>query len=190
MVYRGSGDPQHWRQSRCQSAPLNRSIRFNSFSKTQARGPLISVDGSSNTRARVLRLEPTRAWSSSIRYLSNLDGAAVSNRLRRGAAIEQDDGEALISCLLAAAARPGDYLHLRHHRPGKGNAHARNFISDVRSITLGCQSRPMMFHSRSCRYRISSAHRNYAFCYVGVSVNYAASFEQVGEYLRRCGRRS
>src|SRR5260370_23365436 len=60
-----------------------------------------------------------------------------------------------------------------------------NFISDVLSITNGL---PIMSTDVSLSVlplsHIFERTVFYVFCYTGVSVNYAASFDQVGEYLR------
>lgn len=60
-----------------------------------------------------------------------------------------------------------------------------NFISNVRSITNGL---PISSHDVSLSVlplsHIFERTVFYVFCYVGVSVNYAASFDQVGEFLR------
>src|SRR5262249_34958228 len=60
-----------------------------------------------------------------------------------------------------------------------------NFISDVRSITKGLPISPTDTSlSILPLSHIFERTVFYVFCYVGVSVNYAASFEVVGEYLR------
>jgi long-chain acyl-CoA synthetase len=60
-----------------------------------------------------------------------------------------------------------------------------NFISDVRSITKGLPISPNdVSLSVLPLSHIFERTVFYVFCYVGVSVNYASSFEQVGEYLR------
>jgi long-chain acyl-CoA synthetase len=60
-----------------------------------------------------------------------------------------------------------------------------NFISDVRSITHGLPISPSdVSLSILPLSHIFERTVFYVFCYVGVSVNYAASFEVVGEYLR------
>ena len=60
-----------------------------------------------------------------------------------------------------------------------------NFISDVRSITHGLPISPNdVSLSVLPLSHIFERTVFYVFCYVGVSVNYAASFDQVGEYLR------
>jgi long-chain acyl-CoA synthetase len=60
-----------------------------------------------------------------------------------------------------------------------------NFISDVRSITNGL---PIFATDVSLSVlplsHIFERTVFYVFCYMGVSVNYAASFDKVGEYLR------
>jgi long-chain acyl-CoA synthetase len=60
-----------------------------------------------------------------------------------------------------------------------------NFISDVRSITKGLPISPNDISlSVLPLSHIFERTVFYVFCYVGVSVNYAASFDQVGEFLR------
>lgn len=60
-----------------------------------------------------------------------------------------------------------------------------NFISDVRSITKGLPISPDdVSLSVLPLSHIFERTVFYVFCYVGVSVNYAASFDQVGEFLR------
>jgi long-chain acyl-CoA synthetase len=60
-----------------------------------------------------------------------------------------------------------------------------NFISDVQSITRGL---PISPHDVSLSVlplsHIFERTVFYVFCYVGVSVHYAASFDQVGEFLK------
>jgi long-chain acyl-CoA synthetase len=60
-----------------------------------------------------------------------------------------------------------------------------NFISNVRSITTGLPISPNdVSLSVLPLSHIFERTVFYVFCYVGVSVNYAASFDQVGEFLR------
>src|SRR5207248_8705980 len=60
-----------------------------------------------------------------------------------------------------------------------------NFISDIRSITEGLPISPRdVSLSVLPLSHIFERTVFYVFCYVGVSVHYAASFEQVGEFLR------
>jgi long-chain acyl-CoA synthetase len=60
-----------------------------------------------------------------------------------------------------------------------------NFVSDIRSITHGLPISPSdVSLSVLPLSHIFERTVFYVFCYVGVSVNYAASFDQVGEYLR------
>jgi long-chain acyl-CoA synthetase len=60
-----------------------------------------------------------------------------------------------------------------------------NFISDVRSITTGLPISPAdVSLSVLPLSHIFERTVFYVFCYMGVSVNYAASFDHVGEYLR------
>jgi long-chain acyl-CoA synthetase len=60
-----------------------------------------------------------------------------------------------------------------------------NFISDVRAITTGLPISPNdVSLSVLPLSHIFERTVFYVFCFVGVSVNYAASFDKVGEYLR------
>ena len=60
-----------------------------------------------------------------------------------------------------------------------------NFISDMQSITVGLPISPAdVSLSVLPLSHIFERTVFYVFCYVGVSVNYAASFDQVGEFLR------
>ncbi|HWH76327.1 MAG TPA: AMP-binding protein, partial [Candidatus Binatus sp.] len=60
-----------------------------------------------------------------------------------------------------------------------------NFISNVRSITVGLPISPAdVSLSVLPLSHIFERSVFYVFCYVGVSVHYAASIEQVGEFLR------
>lgn len=60
-----------------------------------------------------------------------------------------------------------------------------NFISNVRSITTGLPIAPTdVSLSVLPLSHIFERTVFYVFCYVGVSVNYAASFDQLGEFLR------
>jgi len=60
-----------------------------------------------------------------------------------------------------------------------------NFISNVRSITTGLPISPAdVSLSVLPLSHIFERTVFYVFCYTGVSVNYAASFDKVGEYLR------
>jgi len=60
-----------------------------------------------------------------------------------------------------------------------------NFISNVRSITVGLPISPTdVSLSVLPLSHIFERSVFYVFCYMGVSVHYAASIEQVGEFLR------
>src|SRR5436305_9285155 len=60
-----------------------------------------------------------------------------------------------------------------------------NFTSNIRSITVGLPISPTdVSLSVLPLSHIFERTVFYVFCYVGVSVNYAASIEQVGEFLR------
>jgi long-chain acyl-CoA synthetase len=106
----------------------------------------------------------------------------------RGAAIEQEDPDAFDR--LTSEVRP-DHLATIIYTSGttgepKGVMLTHdNFISDVRSITNGLPISP----ADVCLSVLPLSHifeRTvfYVFCYCGVSVNYAPSFDVVAEYLR------
>jgi len=106
----------------------------------------------------------------------------------RGAAIEQDDPEAFSR--LTSEVRP-DHLATIIYTSGttgepKGVMLTHdNFISDVRSITEGLPISPAdVSLSVLPLSHIFERTVFYVFCYCGVAVNYAPSFDVVGEYLR------
>ena len=106
----------------------------------------------------------------------------------RGAAIEQNDPGAFDR--LTAGVRP-DHLATIIYTSGttgepKGVMLTHdNFISDVRSITDGLPISPADTSlSVLPLSHIFERTVFYVFCYCGVAVNYAPSFDVVGEYLR------
>lgn len=106
----------------------------------------------------------------------------------RGAAIEQEDPEAFNK--LTSEVRP-DHLATIIYTSGttgepKGVMLTHdNFISDVRSITQGLPiSTADVSLSVLPLSHIFERTVFYVFCYCGVAVNYAPSFDVVGEYLR------
>jgi len=106
----------------------------------------------------------------------------------RGAAIEQDDPDAFRK--LTAEVRPEHLATIIYTSGTTGEPKGvmlthDNFMSDVRSITDGLPISP----KDVCLSVLPLSHifeRTvfYVFCYCGVAVNYAPSFEVVGEYLR------
>jgi long-chain acyl-CoA synthetase len=106
----------------------------------------------------------------------------------RGATIEQDDPDAFAR--LTSEVRP-DHLATIIYTSGttgepKGVMLTHdNFISDVRSITDGLPISPAdVSLSVLPLSHIFERTVFYVFCYCGVAVNYAPSFDVVGEYLR------
>jgi long-chain acyl-CoA synthetase len=106
----------------------------------------------------------------------------------RGAAIEREDAAAFDRLL---ARGRGDELATIIYTSGttgepKGVMLTHdNFISNVLSITRGLPIEPTdVSLSVLPLSHIFERTVFYVFCYMGVSVNYAASIEQVGEYLR------
>jgi long-chain acyl-CoA synthetase len=106
----------------------------------------------------------------------------------RGAAVEREDAEAFGHLL--ARGRGDDLATIIYTSGTTGEPKGvmlthDNFISDVLTITSGL---PITPHDVSLSVlplsHIFERTVFYVFCYVGVSVNYAASFDQVGEFLR------
>lgn len=106
----------------------------------------------------------------------------------RGAAIEQDDPDAFDR--LTSGVRPEDLATIIYTSGTTGEPKGvmlthDNFISDVRSITTGL---PISSKDTSLSVlplsHIFERTVFYVFCYCGVAVNYAPSFDVVGEYLR------
>jgi long-chain acyl-CoA synthetase len=106
----------------------------------------------------------------------------------RGAAIELDDPEAFDSLL--ARGRGDDLATIIYTSGTTGEPKGvmlthDNFISDVLGITDGLPIYPTdVSLSVLPLSHIFERTVFYVFCYMGVSVNYAASIDQVAEYLR------
>ncbi|HKP35708.1 MAG TPA: long-chain fatty acid--CoA ligase [Pyrinomonadaceae bacterium] len=106
----------------------------------------------------------------------------------RGAAVDRADPEAFDNLL--ARGRADDLATIIYTSGTTGEPKGvmlthENFISDVRSITKGLPISPNdVSLSVLPLSHIFERTVFYVFCYVGVSVNYAASFDQVGEFLR------
>lgn len=106
----------------------------------------------------------------------------------RGAAIEHDDPEAFDR--LTSEVRPDDLATIIYTSGTTGEPKGvmlthDNFMSDVRSITRGLPiSTADVSLSVLPLSHIFERTVFYVFCYCGVAVNYAPSFEVVGEYLR------
>jgi len=105
-----------------------------------------------------------------------------------GAAIEQQNPEAFAHMI--AQGRPDDLATIIYTSGTTGEPKGvmlthDNFMSDVLSITSGL---PISSADNSLSIlplsHIFERTVFYVFCYMGVSVNYAPSFEVVGEYLR------
>jgi len=119
----------------------------------------------------------------------SLEGAtALESVEARGAAIEREHPDAFDK--LIAAGRADDLATIIYTSGTTGEPKGvmlthDNFVSDVRSITQGLPISPDdVSLSVLPLSHIFERTVFYVFCYVGVSVNYAASFDQVGEYLR------
>ena len=106
----------------------------------------------------------------------------------RGAAIEREDARAFDN--LIARGRADDLATIIYTSGTTGEPKGvmlthDNFISNVRSIPTGLPISPTdVSLSVLPLSHIFERTVFYVFCYVGVSVNYAASFDKVGEYLR------
>ncbi len=106
----------------------------------------------------------------------------------RGAALEREDASAFDNLL--ARGRADDLATIIYTSGTTGEPKGvmlthDNFISDVRSITNGLPIFPTdVSLSVLPLSHIFERTVFYVFCYMGVSVNYAASFDKVGEYLR------
>jgi long-chain acyl-CoA synthetase len=106
----------------------------------------------------------------------------------RGAAIEREDSSAFDN--LIGRVRADDLATIIYTSGTTGEPKGvmlthDNFISNVRSITTGLPISPAdVSLSVLPLSHIFERTVFYVFCYVGVSVNYAASFDKVGEYLR------
>jgi long-chain acyl-CoA synthetase len=120
---------------------------------------------------------------------SGIDRATTLESIEeRGAAIEREETGAFDQ--LIARGRPDDMATIIYTSGTTGEPKGvmlthDNFISDVLSITNGL---PIYATDVSLSIlplsHIFERTVFYVFCYMGVSVNYAASFDKVGEYLR------
>jgi long-chain acyl-CoA synthetase len=106
----------------------------------------------------------------------------------RGAAIDREDDEAFDN--LIGRVRVNDLATIIYTSGTTGEPKGvmlshDNFIGDVLSITTGL---PISSSDTSLSVlplsHIFERTVFYVFCFMGVSVNYAASFDQVGEFLR------
>jgi long-chain acyl-CoA synthetase len=118
-----------------------------------------------------------------------LDRVTTLERIEdRGAAIEHSDAGAFDR--LAAQGKAEDLATIIYTSGTTGEPKGvmlthHNFISNVRSITEGLPISPADTSlSVLPLSHIFERSVFYVFCYVGVSVHYAASIEQVGEFLR------
>jgi long-chain acyl-CoA synthetase len=118
-----------------------------------------------------------------------LPGATTLESIEaRGAAIDREDSSAFEELL--ARGRADELATIIYTSGTTGEPKGvmlthDNFISDVRSITTGLPISPAdVSLSILPLSHIFERTVFYVFCYMGVSVNYAASFDQVGEYLR------
>lgn len=119
----------------------------------------------------------------------NLEHATTLESIEaRGAVIERDDAEAFDR--LIGKVRAEDLATIIYTSGTTGEPKGvmlthDNFIADVRSITTGL---PISSTDTSLSVlplsHIFERTVFYVFCFMGVSVNYAASFDQVGEFLR------
>jgi long-chain acyl-CoA synthetase len=106
----------------------------------------------------------------------------------RGAAIEEQDETAFDQML--AQGRADDLATIIYTSGTTGEPKGvmltnDNFISDVQSITNGLPISPNdVSLSVLPLSHIFERTVFYVFCYMGVSVHYAASFDQVGEFLK------
>ena len=106
----------------------------------------------------------------------------------RGAAMEREDAGAFDKLLARVSA--DDLATIIYTSGTTGEPKGvllthDNFVSDVRAITNGLPIFPTdVSLSVLPLSHIFERTVFYVFCYVGVSVNYAASFDKVGEYLR------
>jgi long-chain acyl-CoA synthetase len=120
---------------------------------------------------------------------ATLEGAVTLAGIEeRGAAVEREDASAFDSLL--GRGRGDDLATIIYTSGTTGEPKGvmlthDNFVSNVLSITTGLPISPKdVSLSVLPLSHIFERTVFYVFCYVGVSVNYAASFDQVGEYLR------
>ena len=120
---------------------------------------------------------------------SDLERATTLESIEaRGATIDRKDSSAFAN--LIARGRPDDLATIIYTSGTTGEPKGvmlthDNFVSDIHSITNGL---PILSSDVSLSVlplsHIFERTVFYVFCFNGVSVNYAASFELVGEYLR------
>lgn len=120
---------------------------------------------------------------------ATLEGAVTLAEIEaRGAAVEREDAAAFDALL--DRGRGDDLATIIYTSGTTGEPKGvmlthDNFVSNVLSITTGLPISPKdVSLSVLPLSHIFERTVFYVFCYVGVSVNYAASFDQVGEYLR------
>jgi long-chain acyl-CoA synthetase len=112
----------------------------------------------------------------------------LQNIESRGATIDQNDAHAFARLL--AQGRADDLATIIYTSGTTGEPKGvmlthDNFIANVRSITTGLPISPAdVSLSVLPLSHIFERTVFYVFCHVGVSVHYASSFDQVGEYLR------
>jgi long-chain acyl-CoA synthetase len=112
----------------------------------------------------------------------------LENVEARGATIDREDATAFDK--LMVGGRADDLATIIYTSGTTGEPKGvmlthENFISNVRAITNGLPIRPTdVSLSVLPLSHIFERTVFYVFCYNGVSVNYAASFDHVGEYLR------
>ncbi|MFN2577902.1 MAG: long-chain fatty acid--CoA ligase [Pyrinomonadaceae bacterium] len=112
----------------------------------------------------------------------------LENVEAQGAAIERDNADAFEK--LIGQVRADDLATIIYTSGTTGEPKGvmlthDNFISNVQSIIIGLPISPAdVSLSVLPLSHIFERTVFYVFCYVGVSVNYAASFDQVGEFLR------
>ncbi len=115
-------------------------------------------------------------------------GTTLESIEARGAAIEREGRDAFDN--LISPLRPEDLATIIYTSGTTGEPKGvmlthENFIANVRSITTGLPISPAdVSLSVLPLSHIFERTVFYVFCFVGVSVNYAASFDQVGEFLR------
>ena len=112
----------------------------------------------------------------------------LENVETRGAAIERENADAfekLIGQVRADGLATIIYTSGTTGEPKGVMLTHDNFISNVQSIIVGLPISPAdVSLSVLPLSHIFERTVFYVFCYVGVSVNYAASFDQVGEFFR------
>lgn len=121
--------------------------------------------------------------------VTEVDNAVTLESIEaRGGEIESNDSTVFEQ--LIAQGRAGDLATIIYTSGTTGEPKGvmlthESFVSNVLSITNGLPIRPTDISlSVLPLSHIFERTVFYVFCYSGVSVNYAASFDQVGEYLR------